>query len=177
MADSPGASESFAELAIPLIARIYNLACWLTGERVLAEELVEETYAKALKGFGSYQAGTSFLAWMYRILRNTFLTTQAGMRAASSIVSDDVTVVEAEGEVPPEAMSLMRADEEAIRKALRELPMHFREIILLSDVEEMNYKEIGQALSIAVGTVMLRLFRARKALRLQLAASSEGAPA
>ena len=173
MADSPGASESFAELALPQISRIYNLACWLAGEGGAAEELVEETYTKALNGFGSYQPGTNFRAWMYRILRNTFLTTQAGLRAASSIVSDDVTVVED----APEVAQLKRADEETIRRALKELPLHFREIILLSDLEEMNYKEIGQALSISVGTVMARLSRARRAMRLLLAATSEGAPA
>ncbi len=157
------------------IASIYNLACWLAGDCAAAEDLVEETYTKALKGFGSYQPGTNFRAWMYRILRNTFLTTQAGLRAATSIVSDDVTVVEPED--APEVTQLKRADEETIRRALKELPLHFREIILLSDLEEMNYKEIGQALSISVGTAMARLSRARKAMRLLLAATSEGAPA
>lgn len=159
------------------IASIYNLACWLAGDRAAAEDLVEETYTKALKGFGSYQAGTNFRAWMYRILRNTFLTTQAGLKAASSIVSDDVTVVEPEAEDAPEVTQLKRADEETIRKALEELPLHFREIILLSDLEEMNYKEIGQALSITEGAVMARLSRARKAMRRLLTATSEGAPA
>jgi len=177
VANSPGASGSFAELAMPHFASLYNLACWLTQDRAAAEDLVQETYAKALKGFPSYHQGTNFRAWLYRILRNTFLTTQAGLKAAASLDSDDVTVVEPSTDETPEAILLARVEQATIQKALEVLPMHFREIILLSDVEEMNYKEIGQALSIPIGTVMSRLFRARRAMRKWLAAASQGVSA
>src|SRR5216684_973173 len=72
---------SFEELAIPLFDQLYNFAHWLTQNREEAEDLVQETYAKALKGFSSFQLGTNFRAWMYRILRNTFLTSRTGLRA------------------------------------------------------------------------------------------------
>ena len=162
---------------MPHFASLYNLACWHTQDRAAAEDLVQETYVKALKGFPSYHQGTNFRAWMYRILRNTFLTTQAGLKAAASLDSDDVRVVESGTNETPEVVMLAHVEQETIRKALEALPMHFREIILLCDMEEMSYKEIGVALNIPLGTVMSRLFRARNAMRALLAATSQGATA
>ena len=74
-------SGSFEELAIPLFERLYNFAHWLTQDREEAEDLVQETYAKALKGFSSFQPGTNFRAWIYQILRNTFLTSRTGLKS------------------------------------------------------------------------------------------------
>ena len=70
---------------MPLFTPLYNLAHWLTQDRNDAEDLVQETYAKALKGFDSFQPGTNFRAWMYRILRNTFLTSRSGLKASVSL--------------------------------------------------------------------------------------------
>ena len=81
-------SDSFEELAIPLFDQLYNFAHWLTQNREEAEDLVQETYVKALKGFSSFRAGTNFRAWMYRILRNTFLTSRTGLRATSTVRLD-----------------------------------------------------------------------------------------
>jgi hypothetical protein len=81
-------SDSFEDLAMPLFDQLYNFARWLTQNREEAEDLVQETYAKALKGFSSFQLGTNFRAWMYRILRNTFLTSGTGLRAASTVPVD-----------------------------------------------------------------------------------------
>ena len=81
VADHAGDFGSFEELAMPLFAKLYNFAHWLTQERTAAEDLVQETYMKALRGFSSFQQGTNFRAWIYRILRNTFLTTQTGLKA------------------------------------------------------------------------------------------------
>ena len=81
-------SDSFEELAMPLFDQLYNFAHWLTQNREEAEDLVQETYAKALKGFSSFQLGTNFRAWMYRILRNTFLTSRTGLRAAATVPLD-----------------------------------------------------------------------------------------
>ena len=79
--------DTFEALAMPLFAQLYNFAHWLTQDREEAEDLVQETYAKALKGFSSFQSGTNFRAWMYRILRNTFLTSRTGLRLAATVVS------------------------------------------------------------------------------------------
>jgi RNA polymerase sigma-70 factor, ECF subfamily len=173
VAHRPDDSALFEELAMPLFARLYNFACWLTQDRAAAEDLVQETYMKALKGFPSFQPGTNFRAWMYRILRNTFLTCQAGLKAAPFEISDDQTT-EPEATGNPESLLLARMEREAIQRALAELPVHYREVILLCDFEEMSYQEIAQTIAVPIGTVMSRLSRARKAMRTLLAAQYEG---
>ena len=172
--DHLGDSGSFEDLAMPHFARLYNLACWLTHDTVAAEDLVQETYMKALRGFSSFQQGTNFRAWIYRILRNTFLTSQTGLKAVATIDLDDERSPEPADKLTPESILLARMEIETIQQALGALPVHFREIILLCDLEEMSYQEIGQALGIPAGTVMSRLSRARKAMRTLLAAGKEG---
>jgi len=160
-------SVSFEELAMPLFDQLYNFAHWLTQNREEAEDLVQETYAKALKGFSSFQVGSNFRAWMYRILRNTFLTSRAGLKATATVPlgsEDDGTEHAIEHETP-EAIFLSRSSSQLLESAIDDLPVHFREILLLCEVEEMSYQEIAETLSIPVGTVMSRLSRARKALR------------
>ena len=159
--------ESFEELAMPLFDQLYNFAHWLTQNREEAEDLVQETYAKALKGFSSFQLGTNFRAWMYRILRNTFLTSRTGLRATSTVpldLEEDGHDVAVESE-NPESILMSRASSQLLEDAIGNLPLHFREILLLCDVEEMSYQEIAETLSIPIGTVMSRLSRARKTLR------------
>lgn len=176
MADRTGDNGSFEDLAIPLFARLYNFAHWLTQDRAAAEDLVQETYMKALRGFSSFRQGTNFRAWMYKILRNTFLTSQAGLKASASLSldSDEDNVVEPVAAENPESTLLARAERETIQKALEDLPVKFREIILLCDAEEMSYQEIGETLAIPIGTVMSRLSRARKAMRELLTARLQG---
>src|SRR6202162_274113 len=81
-------SDSFEELAVPLFDQLYNFAHWLTRNREEAEDLVQETYAKALKGFPSFRLGTNFRAWIYRILRNTFLTSRTGLKVTMTVPLD-----------------------------------------------------------------------------------------
>jgi len=175
VADRVGDFGSFEQLALPLFARLYNFAHWLTQDRALAEDLVQETYMKALRGFSSFQQGTNFRAWMYKILRNTFLTSQAGLKASISFDDDDEKVADPAAAQTPESLLLARVQQETIQSALQELPVRFREIILLCDVEEMSYQEIAETLAIPRGTVMSRLSRARKVMRELLAAKLQGA--
>jgi RNA polymerase sigma-70 factor, ECF subfamily len=166
---------SFEELAMPHFARLYNFACWLTKDRIAAEDLVQETYMKALKGFSSFQQGTNFRAWIYRILRNAFLTTEAGLIASVSFDDEDGAAPEPSTAETPESLLLARVEQETIRSALEDLPVNYREIILLCDFEDMSYQEISQALDIPMGTVMSRLSRGRKNMRALLAAGVKGA--
>ncbi len=160
---------------MPLFARLFNFACWLTQERTVAEDLVQETYMKALKGFGSYRQGTNFRAWMYRILHNAFHTSRTGLRAQVSFDSEEDAIPEPADERTPESLLLSQMARQSIEQALGELPVHYREMILLSDVEEMQYQEIALALGIPIGTVMSRLSRARRAMRTLLAAKGQEA--
>jgi len=154
---------TFEEQAMPLFASLYNYARWLTGEAHEAEDLVQETYLKALRGFASFREGTNFRAWMFRILRNTFLTSRTGLRATAMQPIEDDDQFVAEGD--PETIFLHHANAEELRRAILELPLEFREVLLLADMENMSYREISEALSIPVGTVTSRLTRARAKVR------------
>jgi RNA polymerase sigma-70 factor, ECF subfamily len=160
-------SETFEQLAMPHFERLYNFACWLTQDRHEAEDLVQETYAKALKGFSSFQPGTNFRAWIYKILRNTFLTSRTGLKATATVPID----FDGEEEIlpptkeTPESILLQRSDSQLVQKALEQLPVAYREVLLLCEVEEMSYQEISTTVGIPMGTVMSRLSRARRALR------------
>jgi RNA polymerase sigma-70 factor (ECF subfamily) len=161
--------ESFEELAMPLFSQLYNFAHWLAQNREEAEDLVQETYVKALRGFASFQPGTNFRAWIYRILRNTFLTSRTGLKATMTVPlgeEDEGPVADAATDTQtPEAILIDRDHQDLLRSALEELPLRHREIVLLCEVEEMSYQEIADTLSIPIGTVMSRLSRARAALR------------
>jgi RNA polymerase sigma-70 factor (ECF subfamily) len=171
--DQRVSAARFEELALPLFEQLYNFAHWLARDAAEAEDLVQETYAKALRAFSGFQLGTNFRAWMFRILPNTFLTSRTGLN--STAVSDDEVETIASTAPDPETVLLERADREMVRQALTELPVPFREILLLCEVEEMSYEEIAQVLSIPIGTVMSRLYRARKALRALMVEKSKGA--
>jgi RNA polymerase sigma-70 factor (ECF subfamily) len=157
----------FEELAMPLFERLYNFAHWLTQDREEAEDLVQETYAKALKGFSSFQPGTNFRAWIYQILRNTFLTSRTGLKSTATVPldlgGDDETVPAAND--TPESILLQRSDQQLVQEALGRLPVPYREVLLLCEFEEMSYQEISTTLAVPMGTVMSRLSRARRALR------------
>ena len=162
-------ATGFEELAMPLFDQLYNFAHWLTQDRMEAEDLVQETYVKALKGLASFRPGTNFRAWMYRILRNAFLTSRTGLKAAATVALDSEDAPELPSGVgTPEAILLEQSQHQLLQDAMQELPTHFREILLLCEVEEMSYQEISETLSVPIGTVMSRLSRARKALRANL---------
>ena len=155
---------------MPLLDALFNFARWLTHDQTEAEDLVQDTFAKALRGFDSFTLGTDFRAWMFRILRNTFLTSRTGLHAKMTVPLDaeDEALVAVTWETP-ETLALASVSRQALQTALDELPIAYREVILLCDVEEMKYKDIAEVLSIPIGTVMSRLARGRKLLRQMLA--------
>ena len=170
MEPASNSHERFEKLALPLLDALYNFARWLAHDQSEAEDLVQETFAKGLRGFDSFTPGTDFRAWMFRILRNTFLTSRTGLQAKLTVP------LEAEEEAhvavtweTPESLALARASREALQSALEALPVHYREVVLLCEVEEMKYSEIADVLGLPIGTVMSRLSRGRRALRRLLA--------
>jgi len=165
---------TFEDLAMPLFDQLYNFARWLTQDTAEAEDLVQETYAKALRGFSSFQLDTNFRAWMYRILRNSFLSSRTGLKTMVAIDEEtDEKLLPAE-KTTPESILMEQAGREQVQQALTELAVPFREILLLCEVEEMSYQEISETLGIPIGTVMSRLSRARKALRTLLSKDDGG---
>jgi RNA polymerase sigma-70 factor (ECF subfamily) len=169
-------SDSFEELAMPLFDQLYNFARWLTRNTEEAEDLVQETYVKALKGFSSFQLGTNFRAWIYRILRNTFLTSRTGLRVTMTVPLDpeqDALELAVENETP-ETILMDRSNSQLVLSAIDDLPVQYRETLLLCEVEEMSYQEIAETLCIPVGTVMSRLSRARRTLRAHLGRKLQG---
>ena len=168
VSDEHPSHASFEELALPLFESLYNFAYWLSHNREEAEDLVQETYGKALKGFASFRPGTNLRAWMFRILRNTYLTSRTGLKSGATVSLDDEeggeSLLPATTETP-ESLLIESLDQQMVQAAIEELPVIFREVVLLCDVEEMSYQEIADTLSIPIGTVMSRLARARRALR------------
>jgi RNA polymerase sigma-70 factor, ECF subfamily len=166
-------NAEFEALAMPLFDSLYNFAHWLAQDRHDAEDLVQEAYVKALKGFKSFQPGTNFRAWMFKILRNTFLTSRAGRSYANSmpLESGDEDRLLPVSPATPETLVITHDLGDALQQAIEALPVPFREVLLMADVEEMSYQEISETLSIPMGTVMSRLARARKAARQKLVES------
>jgi RNA polymerase sigma-70 factor, ECF subfamily len=160
-------SASFEQLALPLFASLYNHAHWLTRNPSEAEDLVQETFTKALRAFDSFQPDTNFKAWIFRILRNTFLTTRTGIAAARTVfLEDNPDTLDTTASGPTPEDILLRLDNQAaLHIALEQLQPQLREALLLCDVEEIKYKDIALILDLPIGTVMSRISRARHTLR------------
>jgi len=165
-------SEDFTSLTGGFRGELLAHCYRMLGSAADAEDLVQETYAKALKGFASFAEGTNLRAWMFRILRNAFLNSRSGLKQKTDYLEDEETGADeaVAHQVTPEALFLASESQEAIFSALERLPVAHREIILLCDVDEMSYREIAQVLDVPAGTVMSRLARARTNLRAALGA-------
>jgi RNA polymerase sigma-70 factor (ECF subfamily) len=172
-------TSAFERLVLPLLPSLYNIAFWLSRNGADAEDLVQETFLKALRGFASFEPGSNFKAWIFRILRNTYLTSRAGLAATRTVALEDELNGNGDSgpaQLPeaaidrqtPEANLLQMADRASLQAAMETLPPRLLEVILLCDVEQMKYREIAFALEIPIGTVMSRIARARAALRAAL---------
>jgi RNA polymerase sigma-70 factor (ECF subfamily) len=160
---------AFEAEVLPHAERLFRLAMWFEGDRSEAEDLVQETMMQALRSFHRFQPGTNCRAWLTTILQN-LRKNRRRSRGRSLLVEDpDDRIAQTVPFVPPVPQQL--TDEEVLG-ALGRVPAPFQEIVVLSDVEELTYREIADALAIPLGTVMSRLHRGRALLRSELAASS-----
>ena len=161
---------SFEEAVLPHLNAAYNLAYWLTRNDTDAEDVVQEAYLRAFKFFGGFH-GTDGRSWLLAIVRNTCYTWMQHNRSPELCIPLDDETDEIEStDLDPEALLLQRADTLLVRRALEELPIEFREVLVFRELEEMSYKQIAIITELPLGTVMSRLARGRK--RLQLALSS-----
>lgn len=175
------ATESAAERtarferdAMPLLDQLYSAAMRLTHNPQDAEDLVQDTFAKAYASFHQYQDGTNLKAWMYRILTNTFINSYR-KKQREPLQSDadgveDWQLVRAEAHTSrglrsAETEALDHLPDSDVKKALQELPSDFRMAVYLADVEGFAYKEIAEIMDTPIGTVMSRLNRGRSMLR------------
>ncbi len=163
---------NFEAAAMPFVDSLYNTAYRMARNPQDAEDLVQETYLKAYKYYDKFQEGTNFKAWLFKILKNTFINRyrklqQQPIQNAFSEIEDafESQVSEEVGRIPsPEEEVLADVLDEHVQKALDELPDDYRMVILLADIEGFAYKEIAAILEIPVGTVMSRLYRGRRLL-------------
>jgi len=161
--------QNFEEVALAHLGAAYNLARWLTRDETDAEDVVQEAYLRAFKHFGSFH-GSDGRPWLLAIVRNTCFTWMQHNRSAQLTIGLDDQLHEIESkDLNPEALLLQSADSQMVRQALEDLPVEFREVIVLRELEGLSYKQIADVAEIAVGTVMSRLARARKRLQQRLA--------
>jgi len=138
---------------------------WFEGDRHEAEDLVQETLTEALESFHRFKPGTNCGAWLIAILRHVRSNRRRALSRASLVNDVDDQIARTVPFVPPVPQELTDED---VLAALKRIPQVYQEVILLSDVEDLTYKEIGAALSVPIGTVMSRLHRGRELLRAEL---------
>ena len=165
----------FESDALPLADQLYRTALRMTRDPADAEDLVQETFAKAFAAFGSFRQGTNLRAWLFRILRNTYINSyrkaQREPHLTHELTDEQLLAAQtrtddrAVGARSAETQALERLGNEEVIVALATLPEDFRTAVYLADVEGFSYKEIAEIMESPVGTVMSRVHRGRKALR------------
>lgn len=171
------AREAFEREAMPHLDALHGYAMHLTRNASDAEDLVQETYVKALKNYKKYTPDTNCRAWLFRIMTNTFFNLQRSRKRRRGVDADSLPDIEmqvAERHAdqgiyrPLEAQVLDGLVSQHLTDALDSLPEDFRTVLLLADLQDFSYKEIAEVCDCPVGTVMSRLYRARKAMQRKL---------
>ena len=176
-------ARRFGEVALPHLDSAYNLARWLTRDDHDAQDIVQEAFLRAFRSFGGFR-GDNARPWLLAIVRNTCYTWLKQHRRAELEVPYDDDLHGGEGHVDnlgaivpdnnPEAILARRDDVRLVDEALQRLPVGYREVVVLRDIEELSYKEIAQVAGLPMGTVMSRLARGRNLLALHLVTLRDG---
>jgi RNA polymerase sigma factor (sigma-70 family) len=164
---------AFDEVFLPHMAEGYRLAQWLTGSASDAEDIVQESALRAFRGIKTFGA-VNARAWSLAIVRNTAFSWLAKNKPKKVVYMNDLSAAEQQ-ELEyeglhgtrietPEEIALFKADAEEVQKALAQLPAQFREVIVLREINQMNYRDIAEITNVPIGTVMSRLFRGRQLL-------------
>lgn len=173
IAIKPDRLQRFENLVLPVMGKLHNTAIRLTRNRRDAEDLVQDTYLKAWRYFDRFVIGTNFRAWIFRIMVNNFINRYRKNQLQLRRTNFDVTIQKAANADSPEmsthGASLPHTNyydmfDDYVSAALDKLPSQFRVVVLLSDVNELKYKEIAEVLHCPIGTVMSRLSRGRQML-------------
>jgi RNA polymerase sigma-70 factor (ECF subfamily) len=165
--------NSFEKAVLPHLDAAFNLARWLTRNDANAEDVVQEAYMRAFKFFGGFH-GEDGRAWLLGIVRNTTYTWMQRNRSPElNLPLDDEIHEVKSNDLNPEGLLLQKAEAQTLRQAVEELPLEFREVLVLRELEEMSYKQIAAVADLPLGTVMSRLARARKRLQQILASPAQ----
>jgi RNA polymerase sigma-70 factor, ECF subfamily len=172
MASAPPAETAFERDVLPHMDLMYRVALRLTGDGAAAEDLVQDTVLRAFRAWGTFRQGTNARGWLLTILRNTFINDYRRRRRAPTQVDLDVAEQAAPSDdhsgQDPEGEFFHSLVDDRIVAAIDGLPVEFREVVVLSDVEGLGYAQIAETLGVPVGTVKSRLSRARRLLRATL---------
>lgn len=174
--------KEFEEIAMTHIDSLYSMALRLVFNKEEAEDLVQETYLKAYRFFNTFQKGTNIKAWLFKILRNTFINKyRKEASTPGEIFFEDIETVQPNTTYESEAKSGELTDtleskytdlsglvDDDVKRAIDSLPIEYREAILFSDVEELSYQDIAEITNVPIGTVKSRLNRGRKLLQKSL---------
>jgi len=162
--------DLFEKTVLPHLDAAYNLARWLAGNDHDAQDVAQEASLRAFRFFGSFRVDNA-RAWLLAIVRNTFYTWLRKNRPEKTVEIDDETLDIEAASANAETVNPQFADADAVRRAIAELPVEFREIVILREMEGFSYKEIAELAEVPIGTVMSRLARSRKLLQKSLAAA------
>src|SRR5262249_46726096 len=163
-----GESLDFKQAALEHLDALYGFAMTLTRDRIDAEDLVQETYLRAVRAFGGLYADSNLKGWLFTIMRNVWLNQLRHSKTGPLFVELDGEQHEltepTEGRDPYDAL-VVKLERDEVRAAIDSLPVHYREVVVLRDLEGFSYQEIAGILGCPAGTVMSRLGRAREKLR------------
>jgi RNA polymerase sigma-70 factor, ECF subfamily len=171
--------QMFSEAVLPHIDAALSLARWITGDRADAEDVLQEACIRAFRGIGSARNADA-RAWLLAIVRNTALTWIAKNRPKTVLTTNDDTMFERAGlgmveqQASPEELLIEKANADQLHAAISALPLQYREVLVLREIEELSYQEISTVLSIPMGTVMSRLARARSLLIQRIGITGKG---
>ena len=157
--------RSFEEVVVPHLDAAFNYARWLTGNEADAEDVVQDAAVRAFRFFSSLR-GEDARAWLLTIVRHAWYARLSSQRAArkASTEYDEMADTRPDDRLGPEALLMQRQTVDRVRRAVEQLPVDFREVVVLRELEGLSYKEIAAVVGIPIGTVMSRLARARERL-------------
>ena len=174
---STNGSGRFEATMLPHLNAAYTLARWLTGNVQDAEDAVQDAYLRAFRFFNGFREGNS-RAWLLQIVRNTCYTRLREKLPQGSFTTlhDDETEIEVRALGTPEVLAIRTADVQLVRTAIQELPIKYREVLIMREIEGMSYSEMAKVLDIPMGSVASTLLRARERLKKQLIKSTRRRP-